>query len=201
MVRTVAIIGSRCGRGPTVIPSGTLTAMPGAVGPSPDRFAVVVTETTVLDSACGLNSHETTTLNQLVSEIRQRTDDGWELMTAHRSVVAPHETLHDANGRPIRGRVVRHELTYRKSPPRRSWEYKIDALSDPDEPHAEQVIAERTAEGWQLVGCSRFAFEAVTPGVDHEELTHRTEDAVLFWKRSAKRSRRGRTDPAPDRAT
>ena len=69
--------------------------------------------------------------------------------------------------------------------------YEVDTLNRLiDEGHPEQLIAERTLEGWQLVGCSRFTFEAVTPGVDHEELTHRTEDAVLFWKRPPNRSRR-----------
>jgi hypothetical protein len=164
--------------------------MPGSQGPPPDDFDVVVTETVLPDAGCGLNSHEAETLNRLVDDLRRRDDDGWELLTAHRSVLVPHEALHDAGGRPIRGRIVRHELAFRRSPPRRSWEYKIDALSDPDELNPEQILTERTVEGWQLVGCSRFTFEAVTPGVDHEELTHRTEDAVLFWKRPRKRSRR-----------
>ena len=165
--------------------------MPGSVGPAPDDFAVVVSETTVADADCGLNSHEAATLNQLMEDLRLRDDAGWELLTAHRSVLVPHEALHDAAGRPIRGRIVRHELAFRRSAPRKQFEYKIDALSDPDELRPEQIVAERALEGWQLVGCSRFTFEAVTPGVDHEELTHRTEDGVLFWKRPRKRSRRG----------
>ena len=170
--------------------AATLAAMPGSVGPSAHDFDVIVTETVVADADCGLNSHEVGTLNQLIEDLRRRDDDGWELLTAHRSVLVPHEALHDAGGRPIRGRIVRHELAFRRSAPRKTWEYKIDAVSDPDELHPEQLVAERIVEGWQLVGCSRFTFEAVTPGVDHEELTHRTEDGVLFWKRPRKRSSR-----------
>lgn len=165
--------------------------MPGSQGPTPQDFDVVVTETVIDDAACGLNSHEVETLNSLIADLRQRDGDGWELLTAHRSVLVPHQALHDASGRPIRGRLVRHELAFRRSAPRKHWEYKIDALSDPDELHPEPLLVERAVEGWQLVGCSRFTFEAVTPGVDHEELTHHTEDSVLFWKRPRRRARRG----------
>jgi hypothetical protein len=156
--------------------------MPGAVGPPIADFEVIVTERIVADAACGMNSHETETLNQLVADLQRRDDDGWELLTAHRSVLVPTEVLHDPSGKPIRGRIVRHELTYRRSTKRRAWEYRIDALSDPTE-----LMAERHVDGWLLVGCSRFGFEAITPGVDHEDLVHRTEDAVLFWKRRRKR--------------
>ena len=151
------------------------------------------------DSACGLNSHEPETLNQLLAELVQRSSDGWELVSAHRSVLVPSDTQHDAAGAPIRGRIVRHELAFRRSsPPRRRWEYGIDALSDPDELNAGQVMADRYLQGWELVGASRYAFEAVTPDVDHDELVHRTEDAVLFWKRPAKRKSFRTTSPSPD---
>jgi len=159
--------------------------MPGMVGPNPENYAVVVTETQVDDADCGLNSHEPITLEQLMADLRLRNDAGWELMTAHRSVFVPFEALHDATGRPIRGRIIRHELTYRRRQGgRRGLEYRLDALSDPEDPRVEMMIAQRTAEGWTLVGCSRFRFEAVTPGVDHEELVHRTEDALLVWKKA-----------------
>ena len=174
--------------------------MPGSVGPSPDDYEVVVTETVVRDSACGLNSHEIETLNQLVADLERRNDDGWELISAHRSVLVPGDTQHDAQGTPIRGRIIRHELAFRRaSPPRRRWEYGIDALSDPDNLQPGQVMADRFLQGWEMVGASRFTFEAVTPGVDHEELVHRTEDALLFWKRPQKRKtfrQKSKTTPA-----
>ncbi|MGZ4716199.1 MAG: hypothetical protein ACXWCB_05805 [Acidimicrobiales bacterium] len=161
--------------------------MPGSVGPPPEDYDLVVTETVVRDSACGLNSHEPDSLNQLLSDLVRRNDDGWELLSAHRSVLVPSDAQHDAGGAPIRGRLIRHELAFRRSPPRRRWEYGIDALSDPDELNPGQVMADRFLQGWELVGASRFTFEAVTPDVDHDELVHRTEDAVLFWKRPQKR--------------
>jgi hypothetical protein len=164
--------------------------MPGAVAPHADNYAVVVSEKVVADADCGLNSHEASTLEQLVTDLARRSDAGWELLTAHRSVFVPHEALHDANGKPMRGRVVRHELAYRRSLSRWGWLYRIDALSDPEDPQAEHMVAQRTAEGWSLAGCSRFTFEAVTPGVDREDLVHRTEDAVLVWKRERRRSER-----------
>ena len=174
--------------------------MPGSVGPDPENYAVVVSETVVADADCGLNSHEAGTMNQLIVDLGRRSDAGWELLTAHRSVFVPHEAVHDATGKPIRGRIVRHELTYRRGSNRKGWEYHIDALSDPDDPRAELMIAQRTAEGWTLAGSSRFRFEAVTPDVDHEELVHRTEDAVLVWKRARRRGarRRGAGAPGPE---
>jgi hypothetical protein len=171
--------------------------MPGQVGPNPDNFAVVVSETVVDDAACGLNSHEPATLNRLIADLARRSDAGWELLVGHRSVFVPHEALKDASGKPIRGRIVRHELTYRRGSARRGWEYHLDALSDPEDPQVELMIGQRTAEGWTLVGCSRFSFEAVTPGVDHDELVHHTEDAVLIWKRSRPFGRRRKVEAAP----
>ena len=171
--------------------------MPGQVAPNPDDYAVVVSETVVDDAACGLNSHEPATLNQLVIDLARRSDAGWELLVGHRSVFVPHEALKDPAGKPIRGRIVRHELTYRRRGGRRGWEYHIDALSDPEDPQVELMIGQRTAEGWTLAGCSRFSFEAVTPDVDHDELVHRTQDAVLIWKRARSRSRRKQGEPAP----
>ncbi len=112
--------------------------MPGSVAPDGDNYAVVVSEKVVADADCGLNSHEVSTLEQLVTDVARRSD----------------------------------------------------ALSDPDDPQVESMIAVRINEGWSLVGCSRIGFEAVTPGVDHEALVHRIEDAVLIWKRSRKRSER-----------
>ena len=93
--------------------------MPGSVGPSPDDYEVVVTETLVRDSACGLNSHEIETLNALVADLERRNGDDWELISAHRSVLVPGDTQHDAQGTPVRGRIVRHELAFRRSGPRR----------------------------------------------------------------------------------
>lgn len=164
--------------------------MPGSVAPDGDNYAVVVLEKVVADADCDLNSHEASTLGQLVTDLARRSDAGWELLTAHRSVLVPHGAVHDAHGKPVRGCVIRHELAYRRAPSRWGWLYRIDALSDPDDPQVESMIAVRINEGWTLVGCSRFGFEAVTPGVDHEDLVHRTEDAVLIWKRSRKRSER-----------
>jgi hypothetical protein len=164
--------------------------MPGSVAPHADNYAAVVSEKVVADADCGLNSHEASTLEQPVADLARRSDAGWELLTAHRSVLVPHGATHDADGKPMRGRIIRHELTYRRAPSRWGWLYRIDALSDPEDPQVEATIAVRINEGWTLAGCSRFSFEAVTPGVDHEDLVHRTEDAVLIWKRSRKRSER-----------
>ena len=173
--------------------------MPGSVGPSPDDYVVVVSEIVVRDAACGLNSHEPESLNQLLTDLERRNTDGWELLSVHRSVFVPGDTQHDASGTPIRGRIVRHEMAFRRaSPPRRRWDYGIDALSDPDQLDPGQVMADRFLQGWELVGAARFAFEAVTPGVDHEELVHRTEDALLFWKRPPKRKTFRSKRPQPD---
>src|SRR4051794_40317394 len=112
--------------------------MPGMVGPDPQNYAVVVTETQVADADCGLNSHEPSTLEQLIADLRLRNDAGWELMTAHRSVIVPLEALHDPTGKPMRGRIIRHELTYRRRQAgRRGLEYRLDALSDPEDPRVE----------------------------------------------------------------
>jgi hypothetical protein len=128
--------------------------MPGSVAPHADNYAVVVSEKMVADADCGLDSHEASTLEQPVADLARRSDAGWEPLTAHRSVLVPHGATHDANGKPMRGRIIRHELTYRRAPSQWGWLYRIDALSDPEDPQVEAMIAVRINEGWTLAGCS-----------------------------------------------
>lgn len=172
--------------------------MPGSVGPSPDDYEVVVTETVVRDSACGLNSHEIETLNGLIADLERRNEDGWELISAHRSVLVPGDTQHDAPGTPIRGRIIRHELAFRRaSPPRRRWEYGIDALSDPDRLDPGQVMADRFLQGWEMVGASCFTFEAARPAstTRTSSTAPRTRSSSGSALRSARRSAPRRRRP------
>jgi hypothetical protein len=161
--------------------------MPGQVPPPPESYDVRFEEHLVRDSDCGLNSHDTGTLNQLVDTLRDRNDKGWEALSVHRSVWVPDEPLYDVHGIAMRGRKVRHELSFRRSPPRKNFEYKIDALSDPVDTHAVDIVSQRFREGWEMIGCSTFDFRAKTAGVDGHEIEHFTKDALLFWKRGARR--------------
>jgi hypothetical protein len=163
--------------------------MPGQVPPPPESYDVRYEEHVVRDADCGLNSHDTGTLNQLIDTLRDRDDKGWETLTVHRSVWVPDEVMYDGHGVAMRGRKVRHEYTFRRSPPRKHFEYKIDALSDPVDAHTTDFVSQRFREGWQLVGCSSFDFRAKTAGVDGQEIEHHTKDALLFWKRGSRRGR------------
>jgi len=161
--------------------------MPGQIPPPAEDYEVRYDEHLVRDSDCGLNSHDTGTLQGLLDMLRERADRGWEALSVHRTVWVPDEVVYDPSGEPIRGRKVRHEMVLRRSPPRKNFLYKIDALSDPVDPHTESIVSERIREGWELIGCSVFDFRAVTSGVDGDDIEHHTKDAVVVWKRPAKR--------------
>ncbi len=161
--------------------------MPGQIPPPAEDYEIRFDEHVVRDADCGLNSHDVGTLQGLVDALRERDDRGWEALSVHRAVWVPHDVVYDVHGIATRGRMVRHELAFRRSPPRKQFIYKIDALSDPTDPHVEQVASDRVREGWEMIGCSTFDFRAVTTGVDGDEIEHHTKDAVLVWKRASKR--------------
>jgi hypothetical protein len=159
--------------------------VPGQIPPPAEDYEVRCDEHLVRDADCGLNSHDRPTLQQLVDLLNDRDDRGWEALSAHRSVwVAENGALGPGEGR---GRRVRHEVVFRRSPPRKQFRYKIDALSDPVDAHVPELLSERVREGWTLVGCSSFDFRAITAGMDGNEIEHHTKDAVVVWKRAAKR--------------
>jgi hypothetical protein len=163
--------------------------MPGAVPPPAEDYEVRYDSHVVRDSDCGLNSHDNGTLRGLADFLDERSDRGWEALSVHRVVWVPDEPVLDANGATMRGREVRHEIALRRSPPRKKWLYKIDALSDPINPQVETVLSARVREGWELIGCSTFNFRAVTTGMDGNALEHHTIDAVLVFKRPAGKRR------------
>jgi hypothetical protein len=161
--------------------------VPGQIPPPPEDYDVRFEEHPVRDADCGLNSHDTGTLQKLADDLRERSEKGWEALSAHRAVWVPSEPMYDVHGVAMRGRMVRHELAFRRSPPRKRFDYKIDALSDPVDAHVEDLVSVRYREGWQLIGCSTYDFRAVTLGLDGDQLEHHTKDAVLIWKRDARR--------------
>ena len=163
--------------------------MPGQIPPPPEDYDVRCDEHLVRDADCGLNSHDRPTLQQLVDLLQERDDRGWEALSAHRAVWVADGDIYDANGEHSRGRKVRHEVVFRRSPPRKHFQYKVDALSDPVDPNVDEWLSTRHREGWTLIGCSAFDFRAVTSGVDGEEIEHHTSDAVIVWKRPAKARR------------
>ena len=163
--------------------------MPGQIPPPPESYEVRSEEIVVRDADCGLNSHDTPSLQQLIDMLRDRNDKGWEVLSVHRSVWVPHEPEYDVHGIAMRGRRVRHELALRLCAPRQRFEYKIDAVSDPVDPHTEIVLSGRYREGWTLIGCSTFDFRAITAGIDGHEIEHHTKDAVLVWKRQLRKFR------------
>ncbi len=163
--------------------------MPGQIPPPPESYEVRAEEIAVRDADCGLNSHDTPSLQALIDRLRDHDERGWEALSVHRSVWVSEGPELDAAGSPIRGRRVRHELALRVSPPRKHFDYKIDALSDPVDAHTENVLSGRIREGWELIGCSAFDFRAITSSMDGHPIEHHTKDAVLVFKRPRRKLR------------
>ncbi len=163
--------------------------MPGQIPPPPESYEVRSEEIVVRDADCGLNSHDTPSLQHLIDTLRDRNDKGWEALSVHRSVWVPDQPQLDERGMAMRGRKVRHEFALRLCAPRHRYEYKVDAVSDPVDPHTEIVLSGRIREGWELIGCSTFDFRAITTSIDGHEIEHHTKDAVLVWKRQLRKFR------------
>ncbi len=163
--------------------------MPGQIPPPPESYEARTEVIDVNDADCGLNSHDTPSLQALIDQLRAHDDRGWEALDVHRSVWVTELPERDGNGQRRRERKVRHEIALRVSPPRKHFEYKIDALSDPVDPHTEHYLSTRIREGWELIGCSSFDFRAITTSLDGHPIEHHTKDAVLVWKRPLRKFR------------
>jgi hypothetical protein len=163
--------------------------MPGQVPPPPESYEVRSEEIEVRPADCGLNSHDTPSLQHLIDTLRERDEKGWEALSVHRSVWVSDQPQYDARGGATYGRRVRHEFALRVCPPRKHFEYKVDAVSDAVDPRTEIVLSARIREGWELIGCSTYDFRASTFGADGAPVEHFTKDAVMVWKRQTRKLR------------
>ena len=126
----------------------------------------------------------------------RRNDDGWELISAHRSVLVPGDTQHDAQGTPIRGRIIRHELAFRRAhrPPPLGVRHRRAVRSRRARPRAGH--GRPLPAGLGAGGRGPLHLRGRHPRRRPRGAVHRTEDALLFWKRPQKR-KTFRTKPRP----
>ncbi len=84
--------------------------MAGQIPPPPESYETRTQVIDVNDADCGLNSHDTSSLQALIDRLRAPDDRRWEALDVHRSVWVADTAERDANGLHVRERKVRHEI-------------------------------------------------------------------------------------------